>query len=114
MILIFIYLLSNIQIYSSLSFIVEMQNLYFALYYFCLNIYVEILYEFCLVRNSTVFATSFNMLFRSFAVVITPMVSRKEPNMIKVVPNLLYKSKETPPILHSWKNELVCFYESPK
>jgi hypothetical protein len=42
------------------------------------------------------------------------MVSRKEPNMIKVVPNLLYKSKETPPILHSWKNELVCFYESPK
>lgn len=70
--------------------------------------------EFCLIKNSADLDTNFNILFRSLAVVIIPMVSLRDPKMIKVVPYLLYKSKETPPIRQSWKNELVCFSVSPK
>lgn len=33
---------------------------------------------------------------------------------MNVVPNLFYKSKDTPFILHNWKNEFICFYVRPK
>jgi hypothetical protein len=49
-----------------------------------------------------------------FAVVISPIEFLNEPNNIKVDPNLFYRSKDIPPILQSWKNDAVCFSESPK
>lgn len=48
------------------------------------------------------------MFFLSFAVVKIPTVFLRDPKIMNVVPNLFYKSNETPPILQSWKNELDC------
>lgn len=72
------------------------------------------LWEFCLIKNYADFNTSFIIPLLSFAVVIIPTVSFNVPRMMNVVPNLFSRSNDTPPILHSWKNELVCFSDNPK
>lgn len=59
------------------------------------------LWEFCFIKNYVDFVSSFSMPFLSFAVVIIPIVSFSDPSIINVVPNLLYRSKDTPPILQS-------------
>lgn len=92
-----------------MSLIELILNLSLDLSYFSLSIYVEILWEFCLMRNSADFVMSFKIFFLSFAVVIIPIVSFKDPKIMKVVPYLLSRSNEIPPILQSWKNEPVCF-----
>lgn len=99
---------------SILSLIPLILSLSFNLIYFSFNISVDMLCEFCLIKNYADLDINFNTFFLSLAVVIIPMVSLKDPNIMKVVPYLFYKSNDTPPILHSWKKELVCFYDSPK
>lgn len=89
------------HIYSILSLIAAMLNLYLTLSSFYFNISGEMLWEFCFIKKSVDFAMSFNMLFLSLAVVIIPIVSLRDPSIMNVVPNLLYKSNDTPPILQS-------------
>ena len=67
------------------------------------------LWEFCFIKNYNVFPINLHADFLSFALVITPIQFFIEPNRINVDPYLFYKSKDTPPILQSWKNEVVCF-----
>lgn len=102
------------QNYYNLYLIRLIFNLSFILSSFYFSISVDILCEFCFIKNYADFSTSFIILFLSFAVVITPTVSFNVPNMMNVVPYLFYRSNDTPPIRHSWKNELVCFYDRPK
>lgn len=52
-------------------------------------------------RNSADFVMSFKIFFLSFAVVIIPIVSFKDPKIMKVIPYLLSRSNEIPPILQS-------------
>lgn len=52
--------------------------------------------------------------FLSLAVVIRPIDVFSVPKRIKVAPYLFYKSKDTPPIRHNWKKEVVCLSDSPK
>ena len=65
-------------------------------------------------RKSNVLLITFIIPFLSFAVVITPNDDFIEPNNKKVDPYLFYKSKDTPPILHNWKKDAICFYDKPK
>lgn len=91
-----------------------MLNLSFILIYFYSRASVDMLWEFCWIKNYADFDISLKAFFLSFAVPINPTESFKDPKMIKVVPNLFSKSNETPLIRHSWKNELICFSVSPK
>lgn len=92
----------------------DILNLSLILTSFSLSISVDMLCEFCFIKNSADFDTNFIMLFRSFAVVRIPILSLSVPRMINVVPYLFYKSNDTPPIRQSWKNELACCSDKPK
>lgn len=94
---------------SNLSLTTTMLSLSFILSYFYFSISVDMLWEFCFIRNSADLDSSFRMLLRSLAVVMIPIVSLRDPSSTNVVPYLFYKSNEMPAILHSWKNVEVCF-----
>jgi len=89
-------------------------NLYLILIYFYLSISLDKLCEFCFKTNSKQFNINFTIDFLSLAVVIIPTDYLKFPSKRNVEPYLFSKSKDTPPILHNWKNEFDCLYESPK
>jgi hypothetical protein len=82
--------------------------------YFSISVWLDILCEFCFRINYRLLSMSFKAPLRSFAVVIRPMEVLREPRRMKVAPYLFYRSKDTPPILHSWKNELIWRSERPK
>lgn len=102
------------QIYSNLSFTFNMFYLSFIRIYFYCRVWLDILWEFCFKRNYILFSIIFIAPRLSFAVVISPIELFRDPNRMKVAPYLFYKSKDTPPILHSWKKELTCLSDSPK
>lgn len=102
------------QIYSSLSFMFIIFYLYFIFYSFQARVWLDMLWEFCFIRKSKLFSNNLIEPFLSFAVVIRPMQLLRLPNKINVAPYLFYRSNDTPPILHSWKNELTCLYDNPK
>lgn len=69
--------------------------------YFSARVLLDMLLEFCFKINYKLFTISFIPPFLSFAVVISPIALFIEPSRINVAPYLLYKSKDTPPILHN-------------
>jgi hypothetical protein len=64
--------------------------------------------------NSKLLSISFTLVFLSFAVVIKPKELFIEPRRMNVAPYLFSRSKETPPILQSWKKEFTCLSDRPK
>jgi hypothetical protein len=64
--------------------------------------------------NYRLFSISFIVPRLSLAVVISPIEVLRDPSRMKVAPYLFYRSKETPPILHSWKKEFTCLSDNPK
>lgn len=64
--------------------------------------------------NYKLFDNNFNAVFCYRAVVMIPNDDFNDPNNINVAPYLFYKSNDTPPNLHSSKNDAVCLSDRPK